>query len=56
MIDVFICVKYEWKKIYGREWIAVKYLGRAKTDIRDSGPRISTEKIAAMMLDPLSIG
>jgi hypothetical protein len=56
MMDVFICVKYAFRKTYGREWIAVEYLGRAQTDTRHSGPRISTEKIAAMVLDPLSIG
>jgi hypothetical protein len=29
MMDVFIFVKCAWRKIYGREWIAVKDLGRA---------------------------
>lgn len=56
MIDVFVFVKCAWRKIYGRKWMAVKDLGRAQIDTRDSGPRISTEEISAMMLDPLSIG
>jgi hypothetical protein len=56
MMDVFVSVKCAWRKVYGRKWIAVKDLGRAQKNTRDSGPRISTEEIAAMMLDPLSIG
>jgi len=56
MMDVFIFVKCAWKKRYGRKRTAVKDLWRAQIDTRDGGPRISTEEIAVMMLDPLSTG